>query len=279
MNKNIFKNRTVVGIICIVLAFIVCFAITPLFNAGLKAQTEAVRVKVDVIPKGTLITESMVEVYTRGVSGMPDTTAQSLGEVVGRYADVEMRKNADISTTWLSNTPLTAYEYLTKLDGNKVAISVTIPSFAKGGSGKAEAGDIIMLFTTNRDTGETTQLPQLRYIEVLAVTISSGADKEYSGTPNEKESNPEESLPATVTLLVNAEQARLLANIEETGSLHLAFVYRGTRENAEKFLAVQEEYFTEKEDKAEDKPQQGQSNGQNTEQENMPQEVDERDGE
>ena len=169
MNKNIFRSRTVIGAVCILLAVLVCFGITPLFNEGLKAQTEAVRVKAEVIPRGTYITADMVEVYTRGASGMPATTAKSLDEVVGRYADVELRKNADVDTGWLSPSPLTQYEYLTSLDGSQVAISVTIPTFAKGGSGKV-SGDIIMLFATDKDTGETTQPPELKYVEVLAAT-------------------------------------------------------------------------------------------------------------
>ena len=58
--------------------------------------------------------------------------------------------------------------------------------------------------------------------------------------------NPEETLPATITLLVNTEQARILANLEESNKLHLAFVYRGTRDNAEKFLTSQEKFFADK---------------------------------
>lgn len=250
MNKTIFKNRTIIGVVCIILSLIICFAITPLFNAGLKAQTEAVRVKAEAIPRGTLITSDMVEVYTRGATGMASTTAKTLDEVIGRYANLELRKNADVDTGWLSDSPLTQYEYLTGLDGSQVAISVTIPTFAKGGSGKVEAGDIIMLFATDPDTGITTQPPELKYVEVLAATQSSGTDKEYNGSQDKSDENPEESLPATVTLLVNTEQAQALANLEESNSLHLAFVYRGTRENADKFLEAQAQFFAEQEDEA-----------------------------
>ena len=169
------------------------------------------------------------------------------GPSLGSLTDVELRKNTDVNTGWLSSEPLTQYEYLTRLDGSKVAISVTIPTFAKGGSGKVESGDIIMLFATDKDTGETTQPPELRYVEVLAATQSSGTDKEYQMPQEDKEKeNPEETLPATITLLVNTEQARILANLEESNKLHLAFVYRGTRENAEKFLTSQEKFFTDK---------------------------------
>ena len=73
----------------------------------------------------------MVEVYTRGASGMEDSIATSLDEVVGRYTYVELRKNTDVNTAWLSSEPLTQYEYLTRLNGSKVAISVTIPTFAR----------------------------------------------------------------------------------------------------------------------------------------------------
>ncbi|MFR6181321.1 MAG: hypothetical protein ACLUKH_22615 [Flavonifractor plautii] len=57
-------------------------------------------------------------------------------------------------------------------------------------------------------------------------------------------------LPATITLLVNSEQAQLLAHLEESNSLHLAFVYRGARANAEKFLAAQDAFFAEPEAEA-----------------------------
>lgn len=51
MNKTIFKNRTIIGAVCIILSLIICFAVTPLFNAGLKAQAEAVRVRAETIPR------------------------------------------------------------------------------------------------------------------------------------------------------------------------------------------------------------------------------------
>ena len=73
----------------------------------------------------------MGEGYTRGASGMEDSIATSLDEVVGRYTYVELRKNTDVNTAWLSSEPLTQYEYLTRLNGSKVAISVTIPTFAR----------------------------------------------------------------------------------------------------------------------------------------------------
>ena len=142
-----------------------------------------------------------------------------------------------------------------------------------------------MLFATDKDTGETTQPPELKYVEVLAATQSSGADKEYQApVENEEEENPEETLPATITLLVNSEQAQLLAHLEESNSLHLAFVYRGTRANAEKFLAAQDAFFAEPEAESSDEgsqpeaPVDGADGGQPAE-DSEKQEVETTDGE
>ena len=41
---NIFKNRTVIGLLCIVLSLVICFAITPMFNRTISEKTEIVRV-------------------------------------------------------------------------------------------------------------------------------------------------------------------------------------------------------------------------------------------
>lgn len=275
MNKNIFKNRMVIGAVCIVLSMIVCFGITPLFNSGLKAQADVVRVKAD-ISRGDKITDSMIEVISVGAHNLPADVVKSKDEVLGKYAVYDMVSGDNILSGKLSAEPLTEYEYLTKLDGKKVAVSVTIPSFAAGLSGKLEAGDIITLIAVDGDTGITKTPPELRYVEVLAATASTGSDKVYKGNENTNEDeNPEESLPSTLTLLVNMEQAELLADLEANMTFHAALVYRGSRDNAEKFLTVQEQYFfTESEGNGE--------SGDNTEQkqtENTEQNGDERNAE
>lgn len=40
------KNRTVLGVLCIVLSLIICFAVTPLFNKAMSEKTEIVRVPI-----------------------------------------------------------------------------------------------------------------------------------------------------------------------------------------------------------------------------------------
>ena len=77
-----------------------------------------------------------------------------------------------------------------------------------------------------------------------------------TGEPVDEEDDKE--LPDTVTLLVSPEQAKVLAELEAEGTIHLALVYRGDRENADKFLTSQDEIILElypPEPDPEEKPQ------------------------
>ena len=57
---NLLKNRTVIGVICIVLSLIICFAVTPLFNQSISEKTEIVRV-VKPVKNGEEIQSDMVK--------------------------------------------------------------------------------------------------------------------------------------------------------------------------------------------------------------------------
>jgi len=55
----------------------------------------------------------------------------------------------------------------------------------------------------------------------------------------------ETDLPETVTLLVSPSQAIVLAELEAEGEIHISLVYRGTQENADKFLEAPEKILTD----------------------------------
>lgn len=244
MNQKIFKNRMFIGVICIVLSMVVCFGITPLFNSGMKAQTEIIRVKTD-ITRGTQITGSMIETVTVGAYNLHNDTMKTKEEVVGKYALYDMTTGENVLQSKLSVEPLTEFAYLTRLDGSKVAVSITIPSFAAGLSGKLESGDIISLIAVDKNTKKTETPAALRYVEVLAATTSTGADKEYASNKPKSDETEEAELPSTLTLLVNMEQAELLADLESNKTIHAALVYRGSANHAKKFLDEQAQYFNQ----------------------------------
>ncbi len=130
------------------------------------------------------------------------------------------------------------------LTGEKRAISITIPSFAGGLSGKLISGDIVSIIAVDfKEQGETVVPEELQYVEVIAVTDSKGNDDETVTVKPDGEEEVE--LPETVTLLVTPVQANILAELEAEGEIHISLVYRGTAENAQKFISAQEKLLEE----------------------------------
>ena len=240
--KNLLKNRIVIGLICIILSLIICFGLTPMFNNALKSKVSLVRVNTE-IHKGDQITEKMFTTVEVGGYNLPGNVVYKAEDVVGKYANTDLYKGDYILESKLSDTPMLKNAYLSKLNGENRAISVSIKSFAAGLSGKLEAGDIVTLIASDvGEKRETLVLPELQYVEIIATTASSGTD-------NDVEDGEEQELASTITVLATPEQARLLAELEQTGKLHAALVFRGDSTQAEKFLDEQqkvlEELYTE----------------------------------
>lgn len=237
---KIFRNRTVIGVLCILLALIICFGVTPMFSRSASEKAEIVRVTAD-IKAGDEITADMVQTVEVGAYNLPANIMTDQNEVIGKYATADLNVGDYILAGKLSCVPAAENVYLYNLDGNKQAISVTIKSFATGLSGKLESGDIVTVIVADcKGMGETVIPPELQYVEVISVTASSGNDANTGEAVGD-----EKELPSTVTLLVTTEQAKVLAELEQESELHLALVYRGTSENAAKFIEAQDALIEE----------------------------------
>lgn len=240
---SFLKNRTVVGVICILLSLLICFGLTPLFNQSVSQKAEIVRV-VQPIRAGDEITESMVQIVEVGGYNLPEDVLRQKESAVGKYATADLAVGDYIIPSKLSDAPAAENAYLYSLDGSQQAISVSIKSFAEGLSGKLQSGDIVSVIAPDyKQQGQTVVPAELQYVEVISVTASSGYDAN-TGEPAADEEDDKE-LPDTVTLLVSPEQAKVLAELEAEGTIHLSLVYRGDRENAGKFLAAQNDILLE----------------------------------
>lgn len=236
---SIFKNRTVIGVICILLALVICFGITPLFNRGISQKAEIVRVTKD-IHAGELITKDMVTTAEVGSFNLPSGLMTVKDNVVGKYAKADLAVGDYILAAKLSDAPAAENAYLYNLDGTKQAISVTIKSFATGLSGKLQSGDIVSVIVADSEDGETSIPAELQYVEIISVTASTG----YDANTGEAKGD-EKELPSTVTFLVLPEQAKVLAELEQDAKLHLSLVYRGTVDGAKQFIEAQDELIEE----------------------------------
>ena len=239
---NFLKNRTVIGVICIVLSLLICFAITPLFNQGLSQTTEVVRV-VKPIKIGEEITVDMVKTVEVGGYNLPENMVKSLDTVLGKFASADLVPGDYIISSKVADAPAAENAYLYNLTGEMQAMSVSVKSFATGLSGKLISGDIVSIIAPDyKKQGVTVIPPELQYVEVIAVTGGSG----YDANTGEQDADAEEKeLPSTVTLLVTPEQSKILAMLEADGALHVSLVYRGDKENAAKFTEAQALVLTE----------------------------------
>ena len=255
------KNRTIIGIVCIVLALVVTFAVAPLVNKLSDSRTDIVRLKNDIV-QGHMIQESDIEVVTVGSTGLPTNIITKKDAVVGKFAACDLKANTDLLQSMISDKSDSADDVFHTLDGKKQAISITISSFAGGLSGKLENGDIVSLVIFENETNEATIPGGLTYVKVITTTTAEGFDKDEL-TPNEDGTY---ELPTTLTLLVNPTQAKMLVEYENRGVIHADLVYRGDSKTAQKFLDAQDLYFemlAEKEDEETSEPDENKPSGGN----------------
>ncbi|KAB3537896.1 Flp pilus assembly protein CpaB [Alkaliphilus pronyensis] len=234
---KILKNRTILGIACIVLSLFICFGLTPMFNEAVSSKVSVVRLTKDVAV-GDEITSSMLRTVEVGGYNLPNDIIKNRENIVGKYVTVDMKKSDYILPSKLSDVPIAEYGYLDDFTGDKRAISVTLRTFASGLSGKLQMGDIVSVYVADYGNEKETLSPiELKYIKVLAVTLGTG----YDTNQNETEEGEEKELPTTITLCVSERQAIMLADLEINGKIHLAFVYRGSDDNTKAFLMKQDE--------------------------------------
>lgn len=247
---KLLKNRTVLGAVCIILALVVSFIIAPLLNTASSATVAVLEATKD-ISMGEPLNDSNTRMVEVGSYNLSSHAIKDAKDAKGQYASMDMLSGDIILDTKIADKPISGNSTLYNLTGDQQAMSVTIKNFANGLSGKLIAGDIVTVVAPDyHDKGTTEILPELQYVEVIAVTAENGYDTDSAV---QKDENGERDLAATVTLLVDREQAKLLADLEKDGVIHLALAYRGSSENADKFLKEQKKLLDELHPKTEKK--------------------------
>lgn len=133
---KIFRNRTVIGVLCILLALIICFGVTPLFSRSASEKTEIVRVTKD-IKEGDEITAEMVQAVEVGAYNLPQNLMTDKKEVVGKYATADLAAGDYILSSKLSAVPAAENAYLYRNSRQKAASLTSLPSNHAGKSNPA----------------------------------------------------------------------------------------------------------------------------------------------
>ena len=212
------------------------FYLLPLFNSILSSKTKIIRLRQD-IPQGVQITGAMLEAVEVGTLNLPADMQNDPKEIIGKYTVSAMFAGDSFTDKKLSDSIDTSDSLLRQLKPNETAMSVTVRSLANGLSGKLQQGDIIQIVSVDEE---------LQYVEVLATTSDKGSDDTYrDGEVNaDDEDSGDQSLYATVTIILqDRAQALRLAECENT-SLHAVFVTRGDEKLKAECLKAQLELLT-----------------------------------
>lgn len=234
------KNRSVIGILCIVLAIGITFAVSPLVNKMTEGKTEVVQLTRQ-LGQGEKITGSDIKMVSIGSFGLAAGVIKSPDEVVGKFASSKLYPNTNLFQDMFTEKANLPEDIFRNLSDGTQAISITIPNLASGLSGKLQQGDIVSAIVVTQEGGVIP--PELRYLRVVTATASSGMDT----NPGLLKQGDNQKLPATVTVLANKEQSTLLAYHDRTSMIHLSLVFRGDKAIAEKFLEAQARVFDEEE--------------------------------
>ena len=231
--KKPFSSRTVIGVVCIVLALLITFGVAPLVNRFTDQKVDIVRIKADV-QRGQIITADHLEIVNVGSYNLPNHIIKDKNAVVGKYAATDLYAGDYLFDSKLSLNNKNAEDVLLGLDGKKIAISVNISNFAAGLSDKLENGDIVSVIIYDKENDISYIPAAFQYVKVITTTTNDGIDKDEI---------TEGGKAATVTVLVTPEQAELLANYNSTTNVHFSLVYRGDAEKADAYIKVQDDYL------------------------------------
>jgi pilus assembly protein CpaB len=231
--KKPFSSRTVIGVVCIVLALLITFGVAPLVNRFTDQKVDIVRIKANV-QRGQIITADHLEIVNVGSYNLPNHIIKDKNAVVGKYAATDLYAGDYLFDSKLSLNNKNAEDVLLGLDGKKIAISVNISNFAAGLSDKLENGDIVSVIIYDKENDISYIPAAFQYVKVITTTTNDGIDKDEI---------TEGGKAATVTVLVTPEQAELLANYNSTTNVHFSLVYRGDSEKADAYIKVQDDYL------------------------------------
>ena len=242
------KNRTVIGIICIVIAAILAFAVSPVIARTEGGTVDAVRAKKE-IRAGSEIREEDLEVVKVAGKYLPSGTEAEKDKVAGKYASADIFAGDYITAEKTRGDSTSVSDSLIGLSEGELAVTVGITSFADGFSGQLRNGDIVKLFIYNSRTGKVIQPPELNYVSVITTVTNKGSAIEGTSDGDEPQ------LPETIMLKVNALQASLLFEYSNTSSVCCAFVCHGSSASAREYLRIQENILNSREEPQEDSPE------------------------
>lgn len=245
--KKFFRNKFVIGTIAIIFALVLSFVVAPLYESTVNEKGIIAFMKNDV-NAGESITPLDIDFREVGVYGLPGNVIKSTDEIENMYAAKDLVKGEMLISSKLAGEEIKRNNYLYELKKGESAISITVPSLAASVTDKVRAGDIVQVLYQEDD--EMIIPKETAYVLVLAVSDRSAKDLGLNEVRGEDQKE-EEMLVRTVTFLSQSYvQTERLAEIEKSGTAHIAICYRGeSKVQMREYLNEQKEILEEIEEK------------------------------
>lgn len=213
-------------------------------NYEKQAKTIHVIQLVEDVELGTQITESMLTTREIGLFGVDRDVVVNKADIVGKYAAMDIRHTTNLYADMFAETWMEVDgaidEFLT--DEDKL-VTVSLGTGAASVGGMVRPGNIVDILTTGGETQKVDEFgypvessgtmelkPLMSGVMVYAVlneALENIAELERQWVSLVKSGNDaaksfdSSMTPAYVTLIVNDEQALILANQEYGGTIHL----------------------------------------------------------
>lgn len=204
------------------------YAVTQLFAGDILTATKVRDTLVDPVAAGAAKGKQLVSLT------VPTLTAGVSGTLLP----------GDVVAIMVTSKVTQFNQQLGLLVATEQSTIATTPEL-EDGEGEDSDGDINSginqtLISSIQKESETYIPEELRYLEVCKVTSSDGTDALVNAA---KDPDVPNRLPATITFYVTEEQALKLAEVEQNGDIHIAFLARG--DAADVFIPREERVLVE----------------------------------
>ncbi len=244
---KLFRSRLFLTIIGLLIAAVVSFVLLPNLYES-QSSTVAVVQLVGGVPAGTEIKDYMLTTKQIGAYGIDGAIVKDKKDIIGKYAAYQLRGETLLYKDQFVDAFAEvdgAAEYLLK-PGEQL-MTVTVGAAASVG-GQIKTGSIVDIYTQNLDLDEVLYddygfpinnsvdlidmgldplLSDVCVFKVLNGQLEDVTElqREWRALKAANDSASEDYgsalIPAYVTLIVNAEQAELLAQQQYNGKIHL----------------------------------------------------------
>lgn len=229
-----FKSKLFLGIICIVMAAVLSFAILPSFYSSKSETINAVKLNQD-IAAGTVITGELLSTVEVGSYGLPNSVVFNKDDALGMVAFESMYTGEYLTKTRIVTEE--EYEkYLAEqtkgLENGYCLVTLEFPSASAGVASVLRAGHIVDVHESieNEDKSISVQkvLSSMYVYDVLNAKLQSLSklDKKLAEAVVEEDTDYDFQ-PAFVVFRCTEDEAQTLIRLEQMEALHLTLQRAG----------------------------------------------------